>query len=293
MKVIRRDRLIYSMGPGHKPVLYIDPGETILVETEDCFGHQVVSSGYSLDDGFNHDYLNPATGTIFINGVEPGDVLKVYIDKISLNSRGVVVAYRGWGPLGNRIEGTHVRVVEVSENHALINGRKIPLNPMIGVIGVAPAEGSVPNSTPGPHGGNLDTKEITEGAILYLPVFMRGAHLALGDLHAAMGDGEVCGTGVEIRGAVRMQVSIANNYTFKSPVIESKDAFFFLGSSPDIEAAVKIATDSAVRYISEQNNISWIDGYILASLRCNLMFSQIVNPWKTVKMRVEKELLHL
>ena len=235
MKVVRRDHLIYAMGPGYEPVLYIKPRDTVLVETEDCFGHQVVDVGYSLDDDFNYDCVNPATGTIFVDGAEPGDVLKIYIDEITLDSKGVTVAHKGWGPLGDQVKGSHVRIVEIEDNSALIDENRIPLNPMIGVIGVAPAEESVPNSTPGPHGGNLDTKEITQGATLYLPVFTRGAHLALGDLHAVMGDGEVCGTGVEIRGSVRIRVDIAADCTWNSPVVENENAFFFLASSPDIE----------------------------------------------------------
>ena len=291
MKVVRRDRLIYAMERGHEPVLHIKPGDTVLVETEDCFGHQVVDVGCSLDEDFNCEYLNPATGTIFVDGAEPGDVLKIHIEEISLDSKGVTVAYNGWGPLGDEVRGTHVRIVEIQGKSALINGHRIPLNPMIGVIGVAPAKESVPNSTPGPHGGNLDTKEIAEGATLYLPVFTPGAHLALGDLHAVMGDGEVCGTGFEIRGSVRIRVDIARGCTFNSPVVENENSFFFLASSPEIETAVRMVTASAVEYIKKRNSISWIDAYMLASLGCDLMFSQVVNPWKTVKMRVGKELL--
>jgi amidase len=106
-----------------------------------------------------------------------------------------------------------------------------------------------------------------------------------------MGDGEVCGTGFEIRGSVRIRVDIARGCTFNSPVVENENSFFFLASSPEIETAVRMVTASAVEYIKKRNSISWIDAYMLASLGCDLMFSQVVNPWKTVKMRVGKELL--
>lgn len=292
MTTISRDQLICAMGQAAEPAVRIQPGETIVVETEDCFGHQVVDAAYSLDEPLKYDYVNPATGPIFVEGARAGDVLKVHIEEINLDpAGGVASTCKGWGALGDRVKGSNVRILEIQGDTAVMEELRIPLNPMIGVIGVAPASGSVPNSTPGPHGGNLDTIEITRGATVYLPVFVDGAYLALGDLHAAMGDGEVCGAGGEIRGSVRMRVDIAQGRTWDHPVVENDAAFYFLGSAPGYDEAIEIAVAAAVKFISEENHISWEDAYMLASLRCDLRFSQIVNPWKTVKMRVPKKLL--
>ena len=162
---------------------------------------------------------------------------------------------------------------------------------MIGVIGVAPAGQAVLNNTPGPHGGNLDTREVTVDARVYLPGFVPGGYLALGDLHATMGDGEVCGTGVEIRGVVEIQVEVLKDWGWRQPVIDFKDSLYFLGSAPTLEAAVEKATTEAVGFLEEKNRMSWNEAYMLASIGTDLLISQVVNPWKTVRVRVPKHLM--
>ena len=123
---------------------------------------------------------NPATGPVYIEDAEPGDTLKVTVEKIELADKGVAVCGEGMGTLGHILKGSHTRIIEVSNNTASFSSElKIPVSPMIGVIGVAPAEGkSINNGTPGHHGGNMDNNLITEGAILYLPVSVKGAGLA-------------------------------------------------------------------------------------------------------------------
>jgi len=291
MKRLTRNHSIFAMDKQNQPVLYVDSGESLIVETEDCFSHQIVKPDDVLDDNFDYSKVNPATGPIFINGSKPGDTLKVTIHKIEVDSQGVVEVHPGWGPLGNKVEKAETKIVSISEGWAKFAKYLLPIHPMIGVIGVAPAGEAVSCVSPGPHGGNLDTVDIAEGAEIYLPVFTSGAKLALGDVHATMGDGEICGTGVEIRAEVEMKVEICENWQLSNPVVKTKESYFFIGSAKTFEEAIKIAAEESVKFIQERNHISWTEAYMMASIATDLLFSQVVNPLKTVRIRIPRKII--
>jgi len=291
MKRLTRNHSIFAMDKQNQPVLYVDSGERIIVETEDGFNHQIVESDDVVDDNFDHSRVCPATGPIFINGCQPGNTLKVTIHKIEVESRGVVEVCPGWGTLGNKVEKAETKFVSISEGWAKFGKYLLPLHPMVGVIGVAPAGEAVLCSIPGPHGGNLDTVNIAEGAEIYLPVFVSGAKLALGDVHAIMGDGEICGTGVEIRAEVEMKVEICENWQLSNPVVKTKESYFFLSSGKTVEEAIQIAAEESVKFIQERNNISWTEAYMMASIATDLLFSQVVNPLKTVRIRIPRKII--
>ncbi|RLC35888.1 MAG: acetamidase/formamidase, partial [Candidatus Nealsonbacteria bacterium] len=142
-----------------------------------------------------------------------------------------------------------------------------------------------------PHGGNLDTVNITEGTEIYLPVFISGAKLALGDVHATMGDGEVCGSGVEIRAELEIKVEICESLQFSIPVVETKESYFFVGSGATIEEAIRITVKEAVGFIQDRNDLSWTEAYMMASIATDLLFSQIVNPLKAVRVCIPKKII--
>lgn len=291
MKRLTRNHSIFTMDKQNQPALYVDSGERFIVETEDGFNHQIVESDDVVDDNFDHSRVCPATGPIFVNGCQPSNTLKVTIHKIEVESRGIVEVCPGWGILGNKVEKAETKFVSVSESWARFDKHLLPLHPMIGVMGVAPAGEAVLCERPGPHGGNLDTVNLTEGAEIYLPVFVSGAKLALGDVHAIMGDGEICGTGVEIRAEVEMKVEICENWPLSNPVVKTKENYFFIGSGKTIEEAIQIAAEESVKFIQERNNISWTEAYMMTSIATDLLFSQIVNPLKTVRIRIPRKII--
>ena len=142
--------------------------------------------------------INGATGPIFIKGAMPGDTLSVSIIDIKPNNSGVARIFPGEGQLSNLIETPYAQFFEINQGQIRMNDRvNFPLNPMIGVIGVAPEFGEIPTMPAGKHGGNLDNNLNGIGATVHLPVKHEGALLAIGDMHASMGDGEICGTGIE------------------------------------------------------------------------------------------------
>ncbi|WP_286847542.1 MULTISPECIES: acetamidase/formamidase family protein [Aminobacterium] len=285
---IKRDQVIYAMSNSHEAVKHVQPGDRIVFETEDCFSHKITLPEHRLSSDFDYSIVNPATGPIWIEGAEPGDVLVIRIEKIELDTQGVVELFPGWGPLGDKVTGSHTEIVSIQKGKGHFCGLELPLRPMIGVIGVAPAEGEIACGIPGTHGGNLDTIQMTEGATLRLPVYVPGGKLALGDLHAIMGDGEVCGTGVEIRGEVTLTVELEKGRRLITPLLENKDAYFVLASAQTLEEATRIALDEAVTLICEKRGMTWERAYMFASIACDLHISQVVNPLKTVKVRIPK-----
>lgn len=291
MKKVLRNQVIYAMGEKSKPVISVNPGETIQFETEDCFSHQLVHKTDSFDENVDFSKVNPASGPVFVNGISPGDMLKVFIKKINLDKQGVTVAIKGLGVLGNKVKHSQVEIIQIENDNVIFAGQRLPCRPMIGVIGVSPAEGEVPNSTPGNHGGNMDTLDISPGAYVYLPVFVNGAYFAIGDVHATMGNGEICGTGVECRAEVEMTFDICKEKYWKIPVIENDDSFYFIGSANTLDEAVEKAANEAVMFIEKINQIPWNSAYMLASLSADVIVSQAVNPLKTARIRVPKSVL--
>ena len=165
------NEVIYAFSKDHAPVKQVDPGTTIAIETYDCFENQIQSVDTKIT-GIDWDKINPATGPIYVNGAQPGDVLKVTINKLEIGSQGVMATGTDLGVMGHRLDELVSKIIPIEDGFALFNEKvKVPLNPMIGVIGVAPAGKPVSCGTPGAHGGNMDTKLITEGATLYFPVF--------------------------------------------------------------------------------------------------------------------------
>ncbi|MFW6122117.1 MAG: acetamidase/formamidase family protein [Petrotogales bacterium] len=284
------EKVIYEMSPKNEPVIKIDIGDTVIVETKDCFSNNIKDESTTLADDFDFSVVNPATGPMFINNTVPGDTLKVKIEEIILADKGVIEVFPGLGVLGSKVDKAKTKIVSVHNNLAYLNDMKIKVTPMIGVIGVAPEERSVPCGTPGSHGGNMDTLEITTGNIINLPVYNTGALLSLGDVHALMGNGEVCGTGVEVQSKTTITITVEKKH-IDNPYIETEESYIFIASHENIESAVEIATNDAVNFISKQRNISFEEAYMLSSVISDLVFSQVVNPLKTVKMIVPKSII--
>lgn len=287
---LKRGNVVYEMSKTNKPALYINPGDEILIETEDCFSHKIVHESQRLDKDFDFSKVNPATGPIFVRNALPGKTISIEIKRIELDTQGVIELYPGFGVLGDSVNKSMTKVVKMENNQAVFDTMRLDLKPMIGVIGVAPFIGSIPCGVPGAHGGNLDTLEITVGSTVKLPVFVEGALLAVGDVHALMGQGEVCGTGVETRALVEIKV-VLEDLQISEPIVETDDAIYFLSSDKALDTAIKNAVRYTVDYISEKKRITFEDAYMLASISCDLQISQVVNPLKTVKMRLPKSIL--
>jgi amidase len=266
----------------------VDPPATVVFETIDALGGQIKSEKDILTV-LDFSQINPATGPLFVHGAKPGDTLAIAIKSIDLPERGVIVTGKGMGVLGREIQSYATKILEINEGSVRFNKAIIPISPMIGVIGVAPASGKYETGTAHQHGGNMDTKEIGKDATVYLPIFQQGALLALGDVHAVMGDGEVCVSACEVAARVMTEITIVKGRQTGWPVVETNHGILIIVSLPSIEEALTEATRQAVMLLQNRLNLSFEEAYMLASLIVDIKISQLVDPNKTVKAFIPKD----
>ena len=160
----------------------------------------------------------------------------------------------------------------------------VPLKPFWGVIGVAPppSMGRVPSGPPNIFGGNMDNRDLVGGTTLYLPVFVPGALLSVGDGHAAQGYGEVCLSAVETSLKGEIQVIVHKNKPLKQPRAETPTHYMTMGLHQDLDEAAKIATREMLDWIVEIKKINRDDAYMLASAVMDLVVTQIVDGTKGI-----------
>ncbi len=183
------------------------------------------------------------------------------------------------------------QIVPIAGDTAQVSGADVPVRPMIGVIGVAPVGDPVPCGSPGSHGGNMDTRLIGEGATLYLPVSAPGALLAAGDLHAAMGDGEICGTGIEVAGAITMVVDVRRDLAIVNPVLETAEVVATIASAETLDEAAELATRDMADLVMRRLELSAADATMLMSAAGQLQVSQVVDPLKTARFAMAKTVI--
>ncbi len=240
MKRLPIGPLYYEYSRHVEPRLRIEPGETIVVETEDAFSGQIRSNSDRRDKRAM-PYSNPQTGPIFVVGSEPGDALAVRIESITPTMGQCVTRTSDPNQLAQWLgddcpHGTHacpIRDGQIYWSETLT----IPYAPMLGCIGTAPHWGTPTTIPAGPHGGNLDIIEVCPGNTIYLPVFVPGAYLYLGDAHAAMGHGELSGSGLEMPAESVLTVNLVKGKSIGWPRIESADEIMAIASGCPMERA--------------------------------------------------------
>lgn len=287
--VLSTDNVIFYFSKDHAPVLEIPAPTTLDVDTLDCFANQLRDPSDTFDR-LDWDRINPATGPIHVQGAEPGDALKVTINRIDLDGKGTVCCLENEGTLGHLIKGTHLRVVPVQNNVVRYLDLELPVRKMIGVIGVAPAGEPVNTGTPGPHGGNMDTLMITEGSTIYFPVAAPGALFALGDCHATMGDGEIGVSGLECPARVNLTLDVVKGKAPEYPFLENRDEFAVIVSRPTADEAISLATELMFRFLAERlTTRTHPEIIMLMSLVGHVQISQVVDPEKTVRFVFPKK----
>ena len=291
MQKVTKDSVIYSMCAKNKPALFVEPGETILFETWDALHGQIKSADGSLDN-LDWNRVNPATGPVYINGAKEGDILSVRIDRIDVGETGVVLCGQGMGVMGKALLGTAMRVVPIKDDKAFYSDNiTLPLNKMIGVIGIAPKDDTISNGVPDLHGGNMDCKEVREGATLLLPVNVAGALLAMGDLHAVMADGEISVSGLEVSGEVIVTVDLIKDKTLPLPMIVNESYVMTIASDEDLNKAVDMAVANMISYLTTECSFSQEDAVMLTSLVADVKICQVVDPKKTIRVEFPKKYL--
>ena len=292
-----------------KPVLTIKSGETVEVQTLLAGTPDVLKRGllpaeevepalrdivnFVKDKGPGGHIL---TGPISIEGAEPGDALEVRIKEIKL---AIPYGYVGFVPkrgfLPEDFERTRTRIIRLDEKRMVGlfgKGVEIPLRPFFGCLGVAPppSAGRVSSGPPGVHAGNLDNKELVAGTTLFIPVHVPGALFAVGDGHAAQGNGEVCLTAIETSLRARFQFVVHKDMKLRWPRAETPTHFIVMGLDKDLTKATKLAVREAIDFLVTQKNLSPDEAYMLCSLAVDFSITQLVDGTLGVHGMIPKEI---
>lgn len=272
-----------------KPSAHVQSGETVIFHCKDCYAEQIVSDGQdfsTLDMRRN----NPIAGPLLIDGAQSGDILQIEILDIKTKEFGCMCVRTGCGIY--EVSGCHCRRFPISDGSVLFDdGIRIPVRPMIGVIGVAPAGGPVSTQTPGEHGGNMDIRVLSIGSTLYLPVFVSGALLSVGDLHAVQADGETAVCALEVSGSVRLRVTVKKQMQLETPFLETQNAFYTTAAAGSLDECSVTAARKMHSFVMKRYGLTAAQAAMLLSLSADLRISQVVNPWKGCYMELPKAAL--
>ena len=293
-----------------EPALTIDSGDSIDVETY---------SGFFVYDKAPMEFLTPEfleicqhlpterkvgpgphllTGPIYVRDAEPGDVLEVKLEAISPRLPVGFNAIRsGWGALPQQFTEPRLRFIRLDLDKGIAefptgSGIHIPIQPFFGILGVATAQTSRSSVPPGSYGGNIDNRELQAGSRIFLPVFVPGALLSIGDGHSAQGDGEINVTAIETSMNGTIQIKLRKDLKFTSPIAETPTHIITLGFGETLDEAFEFALKEMITFLESFVGLSAEDAYVLCSLAVNFHITQVVNsPQKGVHGMLPKSIL--
>jgi acetamidase/formamidase len=285
----------------HPPALHVKPGDRVVTKTIDAAG--VDWDGKSVGRG-----PNPQTGPFFIDGAEPGDLLVIKIERLETNRAS---AYSGslLSPytvdptaIAARVDREAKRLtwtIDKAKGVATLDqldvqpgGITLPLHPMLGCVGVAPARGeAISTATPGAWGGNMDYAGMGAGATLMLPVNEPGALLFLGDGHARMGEGEVAGTGLETSMDVEFTVNLIKKKAASWPRLENDTHIMVLGSARPLLEAFQHATTELQKWLMADYGYTERGAQAFMGQAAEYEIANVVDPSFTVVAKIRKTML--
>jgi acetamidase/formamidase len=275
------------------PVVTVAPGATLRFECFDA-GNGHFGPGSTADDVATLDFtkVNPVTGPVFVDGAAPGDALKVTIGGFEPSGTGWTANIPGFGLLADQFPDPALQLWSYDPGGATPAlygpGGRVPVRPFAGTIGLAPAEPGLHSVVPPRRvGGNIDIRDLSHGAVLYLPVEVAGALFSVGDTHAAQGDGEVCGTAIESAMAVTLTFDLvkAADYAFPRfevplPPTQHIDGAGYdvtTGIGPDLMENARAAVSAMIDLIAAREGMAAVDAYMLCSVAGDLRISCIVD----------------
>ncbi len=264
------DKNFTAYRAGLAPAYAVKLGEVVLVECLHGMPGLVTRDGKFLK-AREGDKVNPGTGPIYVEGLEAGDALAIELLDIRVGD---------WGYSANRI-------FDLATGYATFDrGLKIPLQPMIGQIGIAPAQGVMDSRAPADTGGNMDCKEVRAGSTIVFTAQVKGGLVGIGDPHAVQGDGEISGQGIECAAEVLVRFARLPMKLSERPVILRPEWIATIGAHRDLAEAAWQATDDMVRLLAAKTGRDEKAARVLVNLIGNLRINQIVDPAKGARMEV-------
>jgi acetamidase/formamidase len=294
---------------GVAPVRSVKPGTVMELWTEDAFGGKVRGPGDLVSEVIEFPFVNPQTGPFLVEGAEPGDTLAIHFVSIEPS--------RDWAasttiPLFGSLTQTHataglqeplpevVWMYEVDRSRRTVtyhslqgdHSVELPLDPMHGTVGVAPASFEARSSlVPDAHGGNMDTPEMRAGTTCYLGVNVEGALFSVGDGHCRQGEGESCGVAVEAAMDTVIVVDLIKGVATPWPHLENDDYVMTAGSARPLEDAFRISQADMVEWLASERNMDRLDAYQLLTQAAETPIANVVDPNYTVVTKLRKAYL--
>ncbi|MDR7418300.1 MAG: acetamidase/formamidase family protein [Armatimonadota bacterium] len=288
---VPRDRVHYTWDVAHEPALTVESGDTIVVHTRDVSDDQITPASTSSVIGtLDWTRVYPLAGPVAVQGARPGDTLAVEILDIHTQGWGWTAIIPGFGLLPEDFREPYLRIFDLTSGDVtfLRDDIAIPIEPFFGTMGVCPAGASKQAvMPPGVFGGNLDTRQLTRGTTLLLPVQVDGALFSCGDAHAAQGDGEVCVTGIEAPMYAALRFTLQKGRRIPAPQFVTSGgllprvnhAGFYAttGVGSDLLKGAQDALRAMIAHLGEVYGLSREDAYVLSSLCVDLKISEIVD----------------
>jgi len=294
----------------HPPALRIASGDTVVTRTRDASNDAFTPNDRTVFPKLDLSRVNPQTGPFFVEGAEPGDTLKVHLDKINPNRDwgwGAAIPYFGLlapesrtmmitPPIEDRLfiwrfdRQRNVATLDVPNSR--IGRLEVPLRPFLGTIGVAPpGKECISSLRPGSWGANMDFNEVVEGITMYFPVFEPGALFMIGDGHAAQGDGEIMGAAIETSMDVQFTVEVLKGKTTSWPRLENDASVMSVGSARPLIDAFRIACSDVIAWLRTDYGFDKIEAYQLLGQAARLKVCNVVDPDYSAACAIDKKYL--
>ena len=308
--------LYYYTLAAHPAAIRMESGDTIITSTvdsrnTDAQGNEIPIAKRHQQPGNPLCQVNPLVGPVVVEGACPGDAVRVLIQRIEITRDYALSRFSaGYGGARNEsllsigflsyyepLPDTLYRWrIDLDKKQCTLelSGRRavLPMQPFIGTIGTAPRFGQFLSSlVPADHGGNMDLPETREGTTLYLPVFADGGCLFLGDVHAAQGDGELCGVALETTARIELRVDLLKGLALNWPRLENGTHWMTVGSGRTLTDAIKIALAEMVLWLQAEFKMSRTDSLQVISQGCEVRIGNVVNPNCTVAIKLLKSIL--
>lgn len=234
MHIVDASQTTFSFRPDVAPVLRVPPGEVVRFETSPAPVERLFAAGANWLAASDTRAINAISGPVFIEGVMPGDAVSVEILAIDTADWAWNAFLPGFGPLDGLMPGPMLERLPIQDGQVIVSDRmRIPLRPMIGCLGLAPASGETSTLSPSmPWAGNYDLTQISPGATVLFPAQVPGGLFSLGDLHAAMGENEAASIAIECVGAATVRLGVRHELSLETPRIETADRRYVMGIAP-------------------------------------------------------------
>ncbi len=269
MHEIKAGQTTFAFRPDAEPVLRIQPGETVKFETSPEPSERLLEAGDHWLEKLDIRAINAVTGPVYVEGAEPGDAISVEIIDVVPGPWGWNAFIPNFGLLGNRTGLAGIRRLPIENGRIIVSeSLSLPVEPMIGCLGLAPASGQSSTLGPAfPWGGNFDLVQVKPGNTILFPVQVPGGLFSLGDLHAAMGRGEATSVSIECPGTATVRLGLRKGLKLETPRIETPERIYTVGLRPkgDFDGSREQATSLMFEYLTVERGLSPWDAYVVCS----------------------------